>query len=500
MQSEPQIKFNNTFKNKLDNQFYSIVKPTPVSSPYLISFNEKVWSELLGQEDISKRQDLAEYLSGNKLFNGSEPTAALYAGYQFGYLTPQLGDGRAILLGQVTDKESQLWDLQLKGSGRTPYSRMGDGRAVLRSTIREYLGAEAMHYLGIPTTRSLSIVGTDDPVYREKVETGAMLIRVAPSHVRFGNFDIFNDREQYHLVKRLADHVIQEHFPTLTGEDRYIEFFRIIVQRTAKLMAQWQAVGFAHGVMNTDNFSILGLTIDYGPFGFLDAYDPEYVCNHSDYGGRYAFDAQPSIGKWNLKRLEEALSTLLKRDGIVNEMYDRVYENEYNELMAKKLVLDTPNRELVNELLAIMQRNSIDYTNMFRALGNLSHGNSSSDNMMSDEQFVSRFFGSNTTCQIERMSKWLQSYREELKKQGVDVTDNTQLQSLQIKMNKTNPKYIMRNYMLQEAIEQAQKKNFSEVERLLNILRRPYDEQPENEKYAADAPTWAKQIQISCSS
>jgi uncharacterized protein YdiU (UPF0061 family) len=509
--NETKFDFDNTFKNKLDERFYSNVKPTPVSFPYQISFNNDLWENVLHQVPIHTNDDLAEYMSGNKLLLGSEPTAAIYSGHQFGYYTPQLGDGRAILLGQIKNKNGERFDLQLKGCGRTPYSRMGDGRAVLRSTVREYLGAEAMHFLGIPTTRSLSITGTDDPVYRETVETGAMLIRVGPSHVRIGNFELFHYRRQFDLVRKLADLVIDEHFSDLKSKDeteRYLEFFRIVVQRTAKLMAQWQSVGFAHGVMNTDNFSILGLTIDYGPFGFLDNYDPGYICNHSDYDGRYAFDKQPSIAHWNMKKLSDALSSLPgmngdKIDQILQE-YDEIFKREYYSIMSAKLGLDGSNQKIVDELLKIMEFNAIDHTNLFRALGNLNHRNDNgtdvNSRLLSDDQFVARFFANSASCQVGRIQAWLKTYREALQLEGVDVTNVEQLTKLQEKMHKINPKYIMRNYILQTAIEMAQKKNFTEVERLSHILRRPYDEQPENEKYAADAPQWAKKIQISCSS
>jgi uncharacterized protein YdiU (UPF0061 family) len=508
MSTGSNLNFDNTWKNKLDFRFYSEVKPTPVTAPYLISFNKDVWQNLLGQsEEIQQQQDLPELLSGNKLFRGSEPTAALYAGHQFGYLTPQLGDGRAILLGQLRNNQTgKLYDMQLKGGGRTPYSRMGDGRAVLRSTIREYLGAEAMHHLRIPTTRSLSIVGTDDTIYRERRETGAMLIRVCPSHVRIGNFEVFHYRGKFDLVRKLADFVIEENFTELQqlGEgERYLALFRTIVESTAKLMAQWQAVGFAHGVMNTDNFSILGLTIDYGPFAFLDNYDPEFICNHSDYEGRYAFDQQPEIGRWNMERLADAFTSLPNLSDVKQvrkiylDLYDTIYEKEYYELMSAKLGLDSINKQLVDELLGIMAHNFIDYTNMFRALGNLMVENGT--NTTTENQFISRFFSSSASCQVERMQKWLKVYKETLAKQ-TDFNDAKQVDKLRAKMHGVNPKYIMRNYLLQVAIEKAHKKDFSEVERLLEILRRPYDEQPENESYADDAPQWASKIQISCSS
>jgi uncharacterized protein YdiU (UPF0061 family) len=260
------------------------------------------------------KENIVQYFSGNKLLPGSEPIAQLYGGHQFGEWVPELGDGRVILLGEVKNSKGETWELQLKGSGITPYSRFGDGRAVLRSTIREYLASEAMHYLGIPTTRSLCIVGSKLPVRRETVETAAVMLRLAPTHIRFGHFEVFAYRRQHHLVKELVDYVIRHFFSHLLGlpeVEKYKRFFEEVVLRTALLIAKWQAIGFTHGVMNTDNMSILGMTIDYGPFGFMETFNAQWVSNHSDDLGRYAFDQQPEIALWNLKQLAIALSAVL---------------------------------------------------------------------------------------------------------------------------------------------------------------------------------------------
>lgn len=369
-----------------------------------------------------------------------------------------------------------------------------------------------MHYLQVPTTRSLSIVGTDDPVYRERKETGAILIRVSPSHVRIGSFEVFHYRGQFNLVRTLADLVIEEHFPELqhlNDSERYLALLGTVVRSTARLMAQWQAIRFAHGVMNTDNFSILGLTIDYGPFAFMDFYDPSFICNHSDYDGRYAFDQQPYIAKWNMERFADALVSLPNMTDSAHvrkilDEYDKFYEDTYYELMSKKLGLESINKSLVDELLGIMAHNYLDYTNMFRTLSNfdLRIGNTTDTTtwkLVTEDQFITRFFSSGTSCQVQRMRDWLKLYKEVLSKQ-LDLSDVDQLSSLRIKMHQVNPKYIMRNYLLQVAIEKAQKKDFTEIERLLQILRRPFDEQPENESYASDAPQWASKIRISCSS
>ena len=303
-----------------------------------------------------------------------EPLAAIYAGHQFGTFVPQLGDGRAILLGEVVNAAGEAWELQLKGSGLTAFSRFADGRAVLRSTIREYLCSEAIHALGIPTTRALAMTGGADPVYRETIETAAVLVRMAPTFVRFGSFELFASRGQTEHVKLLADYVIDRFFLDAgNGGDRYAHFLADVVARTARLMAAWQAVGFAHGVMNTDNFSIIGLTLDYGPFGFLDAYEPGFICNHSDAGGRYAFDAQPTIGLWNCRALAHALTSLVaadERDALLAS-YAGIYRDAYVERMRAKLGLLSAaagDVSLVVDLLELLSGARADYTQFFRAL------------------------------------------------------------------------------------------------------------------------------------
>jgi uncharacterized protein YdiU (UPF0061 family) len=315
LRSLEDLEFENSF-GCLPTSFYSRLAPTPFTHPpYLISFNSSV-AELIGLlPDQAQRPEFLAYLTGAKPWSGTDPLAMLYAGHQFGHYVSQLGDGRAILLGEVRNAQGAKWDLQLKGCGITPYSRQGDGRAVLRSTIREYLCSEAMHGLGIPTTRALCIIGSEEEVYREEIESGAMLLRVAPSHVRFGSFEVFYYRKQYDEIRTLADYVIAQHYPGLAGHpQKYEEWLRQIVLRTARLIAQWQSVGFAHGVMNTDNMSILGLTLDYGPYGFLDQYDPGFICNHSDHHGRYAFEQQPEIALWNLTCQAQALTPLMSVD------------------------------------------------------------------------------------------------------------------------------------------------------------------------------------------
>ncbi len=310
------LQFDNTFA-RLPEVFYAKVTPTPLKSPFLVAFNPDAAALLDLDPEEARRPEFAGCLAGHYLPPGSEPLAMVYAGHQFGAYVSRLGDGRAILLGEVRNSRGEKWDLHLKGAGLTPFSRDDDGRAVLRSCIREYLCGEAMHGLGIPTTRALCVVGSEEEVLREQVETGATLLRLAPSHVRFGHFEFFYWRRQFDHLKTLADYVLAQHFPELVGRpDSYARFYHEAAVRTARLIAEWQAVGFAHGVMNSDNMSVLGMTLDYGPFGFLDAYDPAFICNHSDHQGRYAFHNQPDIGYFNLRCLAQALTPLAPDEAI----------------------------------------------------------------------------------------------------------------------------------------------------------------------------------------
>ncbi len=489
-QSLEQLRFDNSFA-RLPTEFYSRLNPTPFAgAPYLVSFNPNVSSLLdIHPQEIYRPEFLA-YLSGTQAWPGSEPLAMLYAGHQFGHYVPQLGDGRAMLLGEIRNRRDEKWDVQLKGCGITPYSRQGDGRAVLRSTIREYLCSEAMHALGIPTTRALCIIGADDEVYRETIETGAMLLRVAPSHVRFGSFEIFYYRDQPEQLRVLADYVITQHYPELQDHpDKYIELLRSVVRRTAKLMAQWQSVGFAHGVMNTDNMSILGLTLDYGPFGFMEAYEPGFICNHSDHEGRYAFDQQPGIGFWNLTALAQALTPLISVEAAKACLleYETHYPAFYYDLMRQKLGLQEITAEAVDVIdgwLRLLQQDARDYTLTFRALSGFDVDENNKNTSLRD-MFISRL----------DFDRWAKSYATLLLKQNVATPARRQ------QMNSVNPKYILRNYLAQIAIDKATKqKDFSEIDKLLQILQKPFDEQPEFESYAAEAPDWAKTISVSCSS
>jgi uncharacterized protein YdiU (UPF0061 family) len=489
MRSFDTLELDNSFA-RLGEGFYSPQAPTPVSDPYLVSFNSAA-AKLIGLDPaLASSEDFVAICAGNRLPPGASPLAALYAGHQFGHFVAQLGDGRAILLGEVRTSTGQRWDLQLKGAGRTPYSRDGDGRAVLRSTVREYLCSEAMHGLGIPTTRALCIVGTDEEVYRERIETGAVLLRIAPSHVRFGSFEVFYHRRRPDRIAALADYVIEHHFPHLVGrEDRHAVFFGEVVRRTAELIARWQAVGFTHGVMNTDNMSVLGLTLDYGPFGFMDAYRPDFVCNHSDYHGRYAFDRQPSTALWNLGCFARALSPLVEAERLHDALtaFEPELLGTYADLMCAKLGLATREREdggLIAGFLDLMAADGVDYTIAFRHLADFSAHDARRHAGLRD-LFIDR----------DGFDRWARGYTARLVREGSDDAARA------ARMRRVNPKYVLRNHMAQIAIEKAERqRDFSEIDRLLKLLREPFAEQPSMEPYAAEPPDWARHLELSCSS
>jgi uncharacterized protein YdiU (UPF0061 family) len=483
------LSFDNTYA-RLPQVFYTKLNPTPFASlPYLVHANG-VAAELidLDPEQVA-RPEFAALFGGSALAPGMEPLAMLYSGHQFGVYVPQLGDGRAILLGEVTNDREERWDLHLKGAGMTPFSRDGDGRAVLRSTIREYLCCAAMQGLGIPTTQALCLVGSDDKVYREQIETGAMLVRMAPSHVRFGTFEVFYYRKQHEFLKVLADYVIDQHFSHLrNAEEKYARFFAEVIERTAKLIAQWQAIGWAHGVMNTDNMSILGLTLDYGPYGFMDDYDAGLICNHSDHNGRYAFNQQPYIGLWNLSCLAQALLPLTEKEALKAglETYQPLFEQEYQKRMRAKfgLIETQPgDDELIRDFLGLLQGSHADYTIVFRELSTFSSAEGATNDGLR-EHFLNR----------DRFDEWAVRYRDRLRSERSRDDDRRD------RMYRVNPKFVLRNYLAQRAIEQAQNKDFSEIDRLFTLLQDPFSDQPGMEAYAAPPPNWGKHLAVSCSS
>lgn len=484
-----ELQFDNTY-TRLPEVFFERVHPTPFSKPHVVSFNPAAAALVDLDPDEVKRPEFAEYFCGHRLLPGSDPIAMLYSGHQFGHYVPQLGDGRAILLGEVQNRKAERWDLHLKGAGLTRFSRDGDGRAVLRSTIREYLCGEALHGLGIPTTRSLGIIGSDEAVIRETVETGAMLIRMAPTHVRFGTFEVFFYRRQHEHLKTLADYVIAEHFAHLANEtDKYARFLTEVAERTGRLIAQWQAVGWAHGVMNTDNMSILGLTLDYGPFGFMEDFNPGFICNHSDRHGRYSFQNQPDICYWNIRAIAQALSPLMELTDAqrVPEIYEETMLKTYSSLMQAKLGLKETHEsdeKLRRDVLALMHGNHVDYTNFFRALGDFNQDDPSANTHLRDS-FLDR----------EGFDWWAERYRARLKAEHSVDTER------KARMNQCNPKYVLRNYMAQKAIDRAaREQDYSEIDRVLQLLTHPFDDQPEMEEYAAPPPDWGKRIVVSCSS
>ena len=489
------LKFNNSFA-RLPDAFYDPVSPQPLEGAHLASLNDDVVALLeLDTIDFTDPAQLAIF-SGHALHPGMQPLAQCYAGHQFGRFVPRLGDGRAILLGEIETQQHGRWDLQIKGSGPTRYSRGADGRAVLRSTIREYLCSEAMHHLNIPSSRSLCLIASDEEVYRERIESGAMLLRVAPSHVRFGSFEYYYHSDRYDYLKLLADYVIENHYPDLQqATNPYHALLVEVIERTATLIAAWQAVGFSHGVMNSDNMSILGLTLDYGPFGFLDAYNPGFICNHSDHHGRYAFDQQSDIGLFNLRCLAQALLPLLNDEGekAANiaqgalARYQHSYDKAFSSQMRKKLGLTLPRKEddtIVQNLLDLMADDGVDYTFFFRQLSRFSTLEPQYNSTLHD-LFLQR----------DAFIAWSENYALRLKHEPLSDAERARA------MNKVNPKYILRNYLAETAIRKAEdEKDYSEIDRLLKLLRKPFDEQPEFEHYAALPPDWAQKISVSCSS
>jgi len=474
MQELENLKFSNHYAN-LPGDFFHKQNWTPFDNPKLIHFNEEL-AELLGFPKDLNAEDLVPYINGNKAFKHSAPLSMAYAGHQFGSWVPQLGDGRGILLGQIQTKKG-LMDLHIKGAGKTPYSRFGDGRAVLRSTIREYLCGEAMHHLGIPSSRSLIMIGSDEPVFRETTEFGAMMVRVAKTHIRFGHFEYLKHNKKSEFIPILLDHVIESYFPELKeSKDAYTDLFEKIVFSTAVLIAKWQAFGFAHGVMNTDNMSILGETFDFGPFGFLDEYNPGFICNHSDHDGRYAFNNQPSIGLWNCHALAAALKdhVEIERTKEIINSYEQIFYDELTRLYRRKLGLfkeEKDDLKLVEELLTWMKDLKKDYTNTFRNL-----------------------IDNNQGFEDEKGLRWLKKFQERLNLEEVNEKERIVL------MNSSNPKYILRNYLAQEAIQAAELGDFSFLNLLVEALKDPYVEKGEFSEFSKAPPEWGKKLEISCSS
>ena len=464
---------------------WTALNPTPLHNARLIWHNAELAHELAIPQSLFADNKGAGVWGGEALLPGMLPLAQVYSGHQFGVWAGQLGDGRGILLGEQLLADGTTMDWHLKGAGLTPYSRMGDGRAVLRSTIRESLASEAMHYLGIPGTRPLAIVTSDTPVYRETTETGAMLMRLAQSHMRFGHFEHFYYRRDIEKVQLLADFAIRHYWPHLQEEqDKYAIWFRDVVARTASLIAGWQTVGFAHGVMNTDNMSIMGLTLDYGPFGFLDDYNPQFICNHSDHQGRYSFDNQPAVALWNLQRLAQTLSPFIAVNALNDALdsYKQVLLAVYGKRMRQKLGFYTEqnnDNDLLNELFALMAREGSDYTRTFRMLSQTEQNSASSP--LRDE-FIDR----------AAFDSWFSRYRARI--QTEQVTDDER----QLQMKSVNPAVVLRNWLAQRAINDAQKGDMEELHRLHDVLRNPFNDRDDD--YSRRPPEWGKRLEVSCSS
>ena len=466
--------------------------PTPLPAPYFVAASSRAAALVGIAPEALQQEDFVAVFTGNAVAEGSQPLAAVYSGHQFGVWAGQLGDGRAILLGDLPAGAGAAgrMELQLKGAGKTPYSRMGDGRAVLRSSIREFLCSEAMAALGIPTTRALVVTGSQQRVMRESLETAAVVTRMAPSFVRFGSFEHWYYRDRQDELRTLADYVIDGFYPALRGTaNPYKELLAEVTRRTARMIAGWQSVGFMHGVMNTDNMSILGLTLDYGPFGFMEAFDVNHICNHTDQGGRYSYANQVAIGHWNCYALGNALLPLI---GAVEEaqealdVYMPVFEHKLDELLHAKLGLQEVregDRALFDSLFTIMQASHVDFTLLFRRLAALEVETPGSEEGVRD-LFIDR----------AAFDAWALGYRGRLRAENSDDA------ARRAAMNRVNPKYVLRNYLAQQAIERAQNGDYSEVGKLLAILEQPFDEQPEHEAYAALPPDWAAHLEVSCSS
>ena len=489
---------------------FSFVSPRVPSHPKLLHVADEV-AELLGISQAETQSlDFLNLVSGSVVYPDSKPYAMAYAGHQFGNWAGQLGDGRAINLFEVLHN-NQRWALQLKGAGETPYSRTADGLAVLRSSIREHLCSEAMFHLGVPTTRSLSLVCTGDKVLRDILyngnaayEDGAVVCRVAPSFIRFGNFQLFAARKDSKNLKALADYTIEYFYPEITvpGKEKYLQFYQEVLNRTVEMVLHWQRVGFVHGVMNTDNMSILGLTIDYGPYGWLEDYDPDWTPNTTDAEGRrYRFRNQPDIALWNLVQLGNALYPLIEdidsMEQVLNS-YSQQFDSQFPIMQQQKLGLQAEyDADFQDELITLLTASETDMTIFYRNLANVVKTDTSDEALAKIEV---AFYQPNKIVTTLKTSwlNWMELYLEKIKAEVLSDEERKQA------MNTINPKYVLRNYMAQLAIEAAEKEDYTLIDELYTLLKNPYDEQPQYEKWFAKRPDWARHkvgcSMLSCSS
>ena len=495
---------------------YSRVQPTPVAAPQLVAYAAEVAALLDLEPAVCTSEAFAQVFAGNRLLPGMDPYACCYGGHQFGSWAGQLGDGRAINLGEIVNRQGQRWALQLKGAGPTPYSRRADGLAVLRSSVREFLCSEAMYHLGVPTTRALSLLLTGEQVTRDmfydghpKDEPGAVVCRVAPSFTRFGSFQIFSSRDEIEPLRQLVDYTIRTDFPHL-GEPSaavYLQWFAEICRRTAAMVVHWMRVGFVHGVMNTDNMSILGLTIDYGPYGWLEDYDPDWTPNTTDAaGGRYRFGNQPQIALWNLAQLANAIYPLIGQAEPLEaalQLYGDAYQQGWQAMMAQKLGLKSfeaaTDLPLTAGLDKVLQLVETDMTIFYRKLAELEPAAGHDDDRLLAPLRDAYYQPEALTEEHKRaIGDWLRSYLQRVAQDGLGSGQRRQ------RMNAVNPKYVLRNYLAQLAIDKAETGDHSLVNELLQVLRQPYAEQPEHEGFAAKRPEWARHragcSMLSCSS
>ena len=489
---------------------YSFVSPRIPSNPKVIHVADEV-ARLIGISDAeTQSNDFLNLVSGRIVYPETKPYAMAYAGHQFGNWAGQLGDGRAINLFEVLH-HNKRWTLQLKGAGETPYSRNADGLAVLRSSIREHLCSEAMYYLGVPTTRSLSLVISGDKVLRDVLyngnaayEDGAIVCRVAPSFIRFGNFQLFAARKDIKNLQALADYTIQYFYPeiTVTGKEKYLQFYKEVVSRTVEMVLHWQRVGFVHGVMNTDNMSILGVTIDYGPYGWLEDYNPDWTPNTTDAEGkRYRFRNQPDIALWNLVQFGNALYPLIEditAMELVLNSYSTLFDTKFPKMMQQKVGLTSEyDAVFQDELTTLLTLSETDMTIFYRNLANIEKSDAP-EHAFSKIEFSFYELDKITSDLKTRWLNWFALYLEKIKTENISDSERKQA------MNQVNPKYVLRNYMAQLAIEAAEKQDYSLINELYILLKKPYDEQPEHEKWFAKRPDWARHkvgcSMLSCSS